>query len=167
MPATLLLLEELVGGGDVDGVADAAGDRAVVGVEAVHALDGVTVDIRVDGQLVADVDPLDDERLALQLDLAGDVAPETTASGRDPARLQRAPEGAGESTAGRGDHVVDGRRVGIVGVRGHAVVLGDGAVHPERHGVGRTRDARLPDGPAVAIDGHLGRVDDLTHVVPL
>jgi hypothetical protein len=126
-------LADLVGGGDVDGVADAAGDRTVVGVEAVDALDGVTVDIRVDRELVSDVDPLDDERLALDLDLTGGVAPETTASGRDPARLQRAPEGAGESTAGRGDHVVDGRGVGVVGVRGHAVVLGDGAVHPEGH----------------------------------
>ena len=46
-------------GADRDGVTDAAGDRALVGVEAVHALHHGQVHTGAHGEQVADVDPLE------------------------------------------------------------------------------------------------------------
>jgi hypothetical protein len=48
------------------------------------------------------VDVFDDQDLVVQLDLADRVCLETTVSGGDAARLQRAPEGPGQSAGGRG-----------------------------------------------------------------
>jgi len=52
--------------------------------------------------VVGDVDVFDDQDLVVQLDLADRVCLETTVSGGDAARLQRAPEGPGQSAGGRG-----------------------------------------------------------------
>lgn len=41
------------------------------------------------------------------------------------ARCQRASKGTRQSTSGRGDHVVDGRRVRLMYVLVHAVMFGD------------------------------------------
>lgn len=100
-------------------------------MESVHALDRGHVHIAVDREVVADVNPLEHEDAALQLDLALGVCPETTASGGDPARFQRAPERAGQSTGRGGDDVVERGGVGRAGIRRHAVVLGHLAVHAE------------------------------------
>lgn len=81
-------------------------------MQAVCAFDPVPVDVLVNLQGVGGMDPLDHQGLALQLDLAGDFAPETTASGRDASCLERTPEGAGQSATRRGDEVVKGGRVG-------------------------------------------------------
>jgi hypothetical protein len=77
------------------------------------------------------VDAPDDQDLAVQLDLADRVCLETTVSGGDAARLQRAPEGPGQSPGGRGHQVVQGGgvRLAVLGVA--AVVLGHRAVDPE------------------------------------
>ena len=48
------------------------------------------------------MDVFDDQDLVVQLDLADRVCLETTVSGGDAARLQRAPEGPGQSAGGRG-----------------------------------------------------------------
>ena len=74
-------------GADRDGVTDAARDRAVVGVEAVHALHHGQVRIGAHGEQVADMDPLDHQDAALQFDLSFGISPETTASGGDTARF--------------------------------------------------------------------------------
>ena len=89
-------------GRDGDAAADGAGDRAAIGVEAEHPLDRGPLCL-VGGQPVGDVDTPDNQDLAIQLDLADRVCLETTVSGRDAARLQRAPEGPGQSPGGRGD----------------------------------------------------------------
>ena len=94
-------------GGDGDAAADGAGDRAAVGVQPEHPLDGGPLGL-VGGQPVGDVDTPDDQDLAVQLDLTDRVCLETTASGGDAARLQRAPEGPGQSAGGRGHQVVQG-----------------------------------------------------------
>ncbi len=70
----------------------------MVGVETMHALYHGEVSIGVHGELVADMDPLDHQNATLQFSLAFGVSPETTASGGDAARFQRAPECAGQST---------------------------------------------------------------------
>lgn len=76
-----------------------------------HALDGCHVHAGVDDQLVASVDALDYQDTALEFDLTFRIDPETTASGGDPARLERAPERADQSTSGSGHDVVEGGRV--------------------------------------------------------
>ena len=62
----------------------------------------------VDHQMVGEVDASDDQDLGVQLDLADRVCLETTVSGGDAARLQRAREGPGQSAGGRGHQVVQG-----------------------------------------------------------
>jgi hypothetical protein len=76
-------------GRDGDAAADRAGDRAAVAVEAEDPLDRGPLRL-LRGQPVADMDAPDDQDLAIQLDLADRVCLETTVSGRDAARLQRA-----------------------------------------------------------------------------
>jgi hypothetical protein len=82
-------------------------------------------------QVVADVDPLDHQDSVLGLDLAGGLGPEPSLSCRDPARLQRAPEGASESAGRGGDDVVKRGGMRLVAIHGDAVVPRDGPVNTE------------------------------------
>jgi uncharacterized protein (TIGR02453 family) len=150
-------------GGNGHAAADGAGDRTTVGVEAQHPFDSCSLGL-VGDQPVGHVDPFDHQHLAVQLYLTNRVRLETTASCRDPARLQRTPEGPGQSPGGRGHEIVQrgGVRLGLLRVG--AVVLGDGAVDPEgdRSVLGRHRGG--PQRALVAGDTNLGAVDDLAHV---
>lgn len=163
--AALLLPDRRELGADRDGVTDAARDRALVRVEAVHALHHGQVHAVVHGEQVADVDPLEHQDAALHLDLSFGIGPETTASGGDTARFQRAPERAGQSTGRRGHEVVKGGGVGRAGIRGHAVVLGHLAVDAERDAVRLRRQPRPAQRALLPLDAHLGPVDDFTHAV--
>lgn len=60
---------------------------------------------------IMDMDPLDHEDVAFELDLARSLALELPLAGIDLARLQRTCKRAGQSPAGRGDHVVERRGV--------------------------------------------------------
>lgn len=80
-------------------------------MDVVRALDAVAIGVGLDLEGVGGVDALHHQGLAVELDLAGDLGPETTASGGDAARLQRAPEGAGQSATGRRDQVVQRGRL--------------------------------------------------------
>lgn len=75
--------------------------------------------------MVTHVNATNDQYLAVKLDLPRRLRCETPFTGRDPARLQRAPKGAGESASGRGDDVVQRRGVGFVNVGIHSVVPRD------------------------------------------
>ena len=112
-------------GGEGHAAADGAGDRAAVGVQTKHPLDRGQLAF-VGGQPVGDMDAPDDQDLVLQLDLADRVCLETTVSGGDAARLQRAPEGSGQSAGGRGHQVVQGGGVRLTVLGVGAVVLGHG-----------------------------------------
>jgi hypothetical protein len=89
--------------------------------------------------------------------------------GRCPTGMPRASsarEGPGQSPGGRGDQVVQdgGVRLAVLGVG--AVVLGHGAVHPERD---RLVLGRYRGGPQRALmpgDSDMGAVDDLTYPAP-
>jgi hypothetical protein len=70
----------------------------------------------------------------------------------DLTRFQRAGEGAGQSPAGRGDDVVERRRVRREGVRRDAVVLGDLGVHAEGHRFVLGGQVRQALRPAEALD---------------
>lgn len=74
-------------------------------------------------QTVSGPDPPDHEHAVVRLDLALDVRHQPSLIRPDAARFQRAPEGSGQSAAGRGDDIVEGR--GDVAVVADAVVLGD------------------------------------------
>jgi hypothetical protein len=130
-------------GGDGHAAADGPGHRAAVGVQPEHPLDRrpllLVGDHRlVDHQMVGEVDAPDDQDLAFQLDLTDRVRLETTVSGGNAARLQRAPEGPGQSAGGCGHQVVQGGGVRLV-------ALGVGAVMLDN----RCRLARVPRGKAV------------------
>jgi hypothetical protein len=96
-----------------------------------RALGGLSLVVGTAGQRVANANPLDDEDLVLDVDLALGLRRQPPLARVDPARLQRATQGAGESTGGCGDDVVEGR--GVVGIltRRGAVVLADLVVRTE------------------------------------
>ena len=119
-------------GRDGEAAADRSRDRAAVGVQTEHPLNGGPLCL-VGGQPVGHVDAPDHQDLAVQLDLADRVRVETTVSGGDAARLQRAPEGPGQSPGSRGHQVVQGGRMRLAVLGVSAVVLGHRAVDPEGH----------------------------------
>jgi hypothetical protein len=95
------------------------------------ALHLVAVRVGVEAQAVDDVDALDNEDAVLDLDLAGGLADEPSPACVDVARLQRAPEGAGQSAGRSGNEVVERRRpLGFAPSR-DAVVVGDLVVDAE------------------------------------
>jgi hypothetical protein len=128
----VLLWDDVHLGADLYCALDASRDRTTLGMEAVHAFDDGSVHARVDLEHVTHVNALDDENLALELDLAFGVGAEATASGGDVARFERAPERSDQSTGRRGYDVVERGCVRRRVVGGHAVMLGDLAVHSER-----------------------------------
>jgi hypothetical protein len=100
-------------------------------MESVHALDLVEVRVSVRLDPVANVYPTQDQHSVGKLDLPARFGREPAPACVHPTRLQRAPQGAGES-AGRGrHHVIEGRGVGWEVVAGDPVVLGDLGVNPE------------------------------------
>jgi hypothetical protein len=86
-------------------------------------------------QRVADVDGLEHQDSVLDEDLASSLRAEFSTSRVDPARLQRAAEGAGKSTGGGGNDVV--KRCRVVGVlsRLGAVMLAYRTMRSKRHGL--------------------------------
>ena len=152
-------------GADGDGVPDAARDRALIGVEGMRTLHCGQVHVVVDPEVVADVDALEHQDAAVQLDLALGVSPETTASGGDTARFQRAPERAGQSTGRRSDDVVERGGMRRASVRRDTVMLGDLAVHAECDTAGLGRQRRPAQGPFLPLDTHLGPVGNRTYAV--
>ena len=105
-------------------------------------------------QRVRDPDLLDDEDLLLQVDLAFGLRGQTSLARVDPARLQRAAEGARESTRGRSDDVVERCRVLRVLTGRRAVVLAHGPMRTEDHGLVFGGEERLSNRSAVANDPH-------------
>jgi hypothetical protein len=113
------------------------------------------------------VDPFPDQRLALQLDVAGDLGPETTVSGGDAPCFERAPEGAGQSAPGGCDQIVDRGRIRREALRSDAVVLRHRTVDPERDRVVAPRQSSGPQRAPLPHDRHPRRVRNLTHVLLL
>jgi hypothetical protein len=150
-------------GRDGNGTLDALGDRAALRVEAMHAVDDGWVHARLYPQPVADMDALDDENLALELDLAFGIGAETTVSGGDVARLERAPERADQSTGRGGDDVVEGGGVWRRVARGHPVVFGDLTVDAERYLLLLCGQRRVPERALDPFDADPRAVDHLAH----
>jgi hypothetical protein len=114
---------------------------------------------------VSHPDLFDHQDLVLQVDLAIGLRRELPLAGVDPARLQRATQGAGESTGCRRDHVVErGRVVRVLAWRG-AVMLAHLIVGAEEDRVWFDREESPTDGASVANDPHARNVCRLlTHL---
>ncbi|HWE11633.1 MAG TPA: hypothetical protein VG325_19960 [Solirubrobacteraceae bacterium] len=93
-------------------------------MEVMDAL-GISTLIFGNGESVMDGDPLDHQHAILGFDLADRFYLKPLTLDVDLTRFQRAGEGAGQSAAGRGDHVVKRGGVWRKLLRGYAVVLGD------------------------------------------
>lgn len=135
-------------------------------VDLVDSFDGFAIfsaRTSVGLQLIDDVDAFEDQHLVLDLDLAAHLGGQPALAGIDVARLQRTCQGAGESAACGGDQVIDRRGVRRRDLWADAVVLGDGAVHAERHGArlgGQISKSQRPD---LSFDSDLGDVGDVGH----
>ncbi len=70
--------------------------------------------VRVKPQVIRHVDATDHQHVAFLLDFADGVRAEPALAGRNPARLQRASERAGQSAGGGRNEVVQRRRVRLV-----------------------------------------------------
>ena len=107
---------------------------------------------RASFQRVADADPLDHEDLVLDVDLALRLRAQSPFTRVDPARLQRATQGAGESTGGGGDNIIEGRRVIGILPWCRAVVLAHLVVCAEENRFRLDWEKGAADGTAVAND---------------
>jgi hypothetical protein len=147
-------LGQPVARGDLNRSLHRARHGAAAGVESVDPLDHGRVNFVASAQCVVGVDPLDDEDLALELDLAPNFGGQLATGRIYLARLQRAPEGPGQSAAGRCDNVVEGRcvRGKVLGV--DAVVIGDLRMDTEGDHSLRARKLRLAQRTALARDRH-------------
>ena len=104
---------------------------------------------------VADADPLDDQDLVLDVDITLRLRAQPSPARVDPARLQRATQGAGESTRGGGDNIVEGCRVIGILPCGGAVMLTHLVVGPEHYWLGLGRQVSHADRTLLADDPHL------------
>jgi hypothetical protein len=127
----------------LDAALEAASDRAEAGVEPVDPLDLLAPVLR-HRQPVVDADAPDHEHLLLEHHLADRLDLVALPIDIDVTRFQRAGEGAGQSAAGGGHHVVKRGRVRGVLVGTDAVVLRDLGMDPERHRLVFGRQVREP-----------------------
>ncbi len=82
-------------------------------------------------QSVVGEDTANHQNFALKLNLSPHLAGKFSVRGIYLARFQRAPEGSGQSAAGRGHDIVEGRRARRTGAGRNLVVFGDFRVHAE------------------------------------
>jgi hypothetical protein len=132
-------------------------------VEPVHALD-LLAPVGRHGEAVMDGDALDHQDAVAVEHLADGFDLVVVGLDFDVTRLQRACECAGQSPAGRGDDVVERRRVGRIVVRADAVVLGHLGVDAECDGFLLGRDVREPLRSAEPLDPDPGDVCGVGHV---
>ncbi len=82
---------------------------------------------------IAHVDPPQYQHLAVLFHLAADFTRQVCRCDFDLARCQRARKGAGESSAGGGDHIVDRGGVWFEHRRVEAVMFGNSPMNTEQH----------------------------------
>lgn len=100
------------------------------------------------------MDPFNDQDLAILLNLTDGLRSEVSSACIDAARLQRAPEGPGQSAGGRGNDVVEGRGVRRIVGRIHLIMLCDIGVDPERDWLLASRKPGIPDWTTHSFDLH-------------
>ena len=111
-------------------------------------------------QSIPNVDLFDHEHAVVKLDHAFSIGYEPALIGGDPARLQRATKGSGQSTGGGGDDVIECGGVGFVRARRRAVMFGDLIMDAEEDGLGFRGQAGTPERSLDPFDcdaRHVGR----------
>ena len=114
-------------------------------------------------QMKANVNTPDHQDAFFQFHFTGRMRHQAIARGTDFTRLQRAPEGTGQSTSGAGDHVIDSSSVWFKQIRWNFVVFGNGAMHSEGHRIWFGGQIGAPHRPFHALDPDLGAVCDVRH----
>ena len=109
------------------------------------------------------VDAADDEDVILGFDFADGLGNQAGIGRINLTRLQRASEGAGESTGSGGDDVIEGGGVGIEDLRRDLIVFGDGAMDAEQDGRGLGRQPGAAERALEALDFDLRAIDDVGH----
>lgn len=122
-------------------------------VKAQHAFRGLALTL-VRGQVIGDMDALNDQDVAVFFDLAYRLGRKVPLAGRNFARLQRAPEGAGQSATRRRNQVVQRRCVRIDDVCVHAVMLRNLGMHAEEHRIQIGRQIRPPQRTLQSLDSY-------------
>ena len=102
----------------------------------VRSLGGLALVLRAARQCVVHPDPPDDEHPVFHLDVAFGRRHQSAAARIDPARLQRATQGAGQSTSGGRYHVVESGGVRLKRPRRCLIVRRHLVVHPEENRLG-------------------------------
>ena len=125
--------------------------------------DLVAVGVGVDREREVDVDSFDHEHAVLGLDFADRLCGQSSFSGGNLTRLQRASEGAGQSPGGGRDHVVECGRMCRFAAAWNAVVIRDLVVNAEQDRLILGRQERAPQWAPHAFDPHAGVVADLAH----
>ncbi len=120
----------------------------------VRPLGGLTLVVRAARQGVVHADPLDDEDTVFYLDVTFGRRHQLAAARLDSARLQRATQGAGESTGGGRDHVVERRGVRLVRPGGCLIVRRHLVVHTEEDWLGLGRQERFSKRALHPLDSH-------------
>jgi hypothetical protein len=137
-------------------------DRATILIKAVNPLGGLAIG-RGSLQVHPDMNPADHQHAILQLDLADRLCRQPIARRGDLARLQRASKGSGQSARGRGNHVVQSRRMRWGRVGRNLIVLRDRAVDTEDDRLILGRQVSLADGTLHSLDSDMRSVDDIAH----
>jgi hypothetical protein len=148
--------------GDRDGVAQGTVDRTAFGVHAVDPLHRSPV-LLVRLEPHPHVDALDHEDTFLFLDFTDGLCYQPVNRRRDLTRLQRASKGSGESTGGRGDDVVERRRMGREGIRRYLIVFGDGSVNSEDHRLRFRGQVSAPHRAFLSLDADFRSIDYVSH----
>ena len=109
------------------------------------------------------MDAADHQNSVLFLDFAYSLADEPVYRSRDLTRLQRASKGAGESTGGGGDDVIESGRVRREGFGRHFVVLRDGAVNAKDNRRRFGRQVCAAHRASLALDADFGAINYISH----
>jgi len=135
--------------------------RAVVGMDAENTLDGLPLAFGR-AQLVMSMDALDNQDLAVELDLTGDVARKLVIAGVNSARFQRAAEGAAQSAPCGCDYVIKRGRTRRISIRPHLVMLGYLGVNAEHDRLFFCRQIGKADRACFALDSDSRGVNDIS-----
>src|SRR5215472_12389779 len=135
-------------GRDVDAFADRPRDRAPLGVVEVRPLGSLTPVLGAAAQHISDPDPPDDEDLLLEHHIAFREGLQAPLARVDPARLQRATEGASESASRGRHHIVECGGALRELTRGCPVVLAHLVMRAEDDRLVLGRQVCLADWPA-------------------
>lgn len=134
------------------------------GVVPVRSLRGLPL-VPTKLQMIPNVNPLDHEHFVFRLNLPSDFRKQPAVARGNLARLQRAPEGARESPAGRGHDVIKGGCVRLMLPDVNPVMLGYRSVNAEQNRRRLGREIRPPQRSPDAFDANLRGINDVAHEI--